>query len=54
MLDMLPIDVSVRGQSYIQKGVEDVAFVSSYTAYISPCAGSSSLLEVEVVCCSAN
>ena len=30
MLDMLPTDVSVRGQSYIQKGVEDVAFVSLF------------------------
>jgi predicted dehydrogenase len=30
MLDMEPTDVSVRGQSYIQAGIEDVAFVSLY------------------------
>jgi len=30
MLDMEPTDVSVRGQSYIQNGIEDVAFVSLY------------------------
>jgi predicted dehydrogenase len=30
MLDMFPTDVSVRGQSYIQKGIEDVAFVSLF------------------------
>src|SRR5215475_2817413 len=30
MLDMEPTDVSVRGQSFIQEGIEDVAFVSLY------------------------
>lgn len=30
MLGMEPTDVSVRGQSYIQNGIEDVAFVSLY------------------------
>ncbi|HEV2963654.1 MAG TPA: Gfo/Idh/MocA family oxidoreductase [Candidatus Angelobacter sp.] len=30
LLDMEPTDVSVRGQSYIQDGIEDVAFVSLY------------------------
>ncbi len=30
MLGMEPTDVSVRGQSYIQDGIEDVAFVSLY------------------------
>jgi len=30
MLDMEPTDVSVRGQSFIQDGIEDVAFVSLY------------------------
>jgi predicted dehydrogenase len=30
MLDMQPIDVSVRGQSFIQHGIEDVVFLSLY------------------------
>jgi predicted dehydrogenase len=30
MLDMQPIDVSVRGQSFIQNGIEDVVFLSLY------------------------
>ncbi len=30
MLDMEPTDVSVRGQSFIQEGIEDVAFLSLY------------------------
>jgi predicted dehydrogenase len=30
MLDMEPIDVSVRGQSFIQEGIEDVVFLSLY------------------------
>jgi predicted dehydrogenase len=30
LLDMDPIDVSVRGQSFIQNGIEDVVFVSLY------------------------
>jgi predicted dehydrogenase len=30
MLDMVPTDVSVRGQSYIQQGVEDVVFMSLF------------------------
>jgi predicted dehydrogenase len=30
LLDMEPIDVSVRGQSFIQDGIEDVVFLSLY------------------------
>jgi len=30
MLEMEPIDVSVRGQSFIQPGIEDVVFLSLY------------------------
>ncbi|MBS1851222.1 MAG: Gfo/Idh/MocA family oxidoreductase [Acidobacteria bacterium] len=30
MLEMEPIDVSVRGQSFIQEGIEDVVFLSLY------------------------
>ena len=30
MLDQEPVDVSVRGQSYLQDGIEDVAFLSLY------------------------
>jgi predicted dehydrogenase len=32
MLEMEPIDVSVRGQSFIQDGIEDVVFLSLYFA----------------------
>lgn len=30
MLDMEPVDVSARGQSYIQEGIEDVVFLSLF------------------------